>query len=381
MNNINRLRTLGLMSGTSLDGVDIALIETDGVDIFDYGRAYTVPYEEELSEQIRSILGLKPDTEENALKISLIENKLTSFHAEVVKEFISSEEEPVDLIGFHGHTIFHEPENHYTHQIGDGQLLADLTRIRVVNRFRNADVVAGGQGAPLVPIFHAALCAKMEKPVAVLNIGGVSNITWIGANGEMMAFDTGPGNAPVNDWVRKHAGLHMDYNGKLAISGKINEPILANLMKHKYFAKYPPKSIDRNIFNEKLEHLEGLSLEDGAATATAFTAEAVAYSMSFFLPIEPKRLIVCGGGANNPTMVRFIRQRLPKNIEVLTAREVDWNSDAIEAQAFAYLAARRLVNLPITFPSTTGAPIPLAGGVIHEPSALQSERVKSKNKQ
>ena len=366
MDIIKSVRALGLMSGTSLDGVDIALIKTDGIDVYDFGRAYTVPYDDSLREQIRSILGLKPDTEQNAAKISLVENLLTAFHAEVVKDFLSAEDEPVDVIGFHGHTIHHEPENHYTHQIGDGQLLADLTGIKVVNRFRNADVCAGGQGAPLVPVYHAALCADMEKPVAVLNIGGVSNITWIGSTGEMLAFDTGPGNAPVNDWVLKHAGMHMDYNGKLAISGKVNEPILSVLMKHKYFAKYPPKSIDRNIFNEKLEHLEGLSLEDGAATATAFTAEAVAYSISFFLPEPPKKLIISGGGANNPTMVRFIRRRLP-DIEVTTGREIGWNCEAMEAQAFAYLAVRRLAGLPITFPTTTGVSEPLPGGEIHTP--------------
>lgn len=363
MDTIRSVRVIGLMSGTSLDGVDIALIETDGIDIYAFGRAYTVPYDDELREAIRSVLGTKPDTEENRQRIKAVEETLTRFHAEVVKDFLAAEYEPVGLIGFHGHTIHHEPENHYTHQIGNGQLLADLTGIKVVSRFRNADVLAGGQGAPLVPVFHAALCAEMEKPVAVLNIGGVANITWIGANGEMLAFDTGPGNAPVNDWVLRHGGMHMDYNGRLAISGKINERILANLMKHKYFAQYPPKSIDRNLFNEKLEHLEGLSLEDGAATATAFAAEAVSYSVSFYLPEAPKSLIVCGGGANNPTMVRFIRQRLP-GIEVKTARDVGWNSDAIEAQAFAFLAARRLAGLPITFPTTTGAPEPLMGGEI-----------------
>lgn len=360
------MRAIGLMSGTSLDGVDIALIKTDGVDVYEYGRAYTVPYEEKLRESLRSVLGIRPDTPENVARLTLVENNLTAFHAEIVKEFLEGEDEPVDIIGFHGHTVCHDPKNRYTHQIGDGQMLADLTGVRVVNRFRNADVCAGGQGAPLVPIYHAALCAEMERPVAVLNIGGVSNITWIGANGEMLAFDTGPGNAPINDWVLKHAGMHMDYNGKLAISGTVNERILASLMKHKYFGVYPPKSIDRNLFNEKLEHLEGLSLEDGAATATAFAAEAIAYSISFFLPERPKRLIICGGGAGNPTMVRFIRSRLAE-MEVLTAKDMGWNSDAIEAQAFAYLAVRRMGAMPITFPSTTGAPEPLPGGEIHEP--------------
>ena len=283
-----------------------------------------------------------------------IENALTEFHIAAARE-IMFDVEGINLIGFGGHVVCHKPKEHILYQIGDGQKMADALQVKVVSKFRDADILAGGQGAPLAAIYHGALAQKMEKPIVFVDIGGISSLTWIGQNGEMIAFDTGPGNAPVNDWVLKHAGMHMDYNGKLAISGKINESILNSLMKHKYFAKYPPKSIDRNIFNEKLEHLEGLSLEDGAATATAFAAEAISYSVSFFLPEPPKKIIVSGGGANNPTLIRFIRQRLPK-IEIETAKEVGWNLDAIEAQAFAYLAVRSYFGLPITFPGTTGHP-------------------------
>lgn len=366
MDIIKSIRAIGLMSGTSLDGVDIALIKTDGVDVYEFGRAYTVPYDEALREELRSILGLRPDTPEDEAKILAAEQNLTQFHAEIVKDFLEGEHEAVDVIGFHGHTVHHEPINHYTHQIGDGQLLANLTGIKVVNRFRNADVRAGGQGAPLVPVYHVALCADLEKPVAILNIGGVSNLTWIGANGEMLAFDTGPGNAPVNDWVLKHGGMYMDYNGRLAISGKVDEHIISILMKHKFFGQYPPKSMDRNLFKEKLEHLEGLSLADGAATATAFAADAIAYSINFYLPEAPKSLIICGGGANNPTMVRFIRQRL-SHVGVKTAKDLNLNCDAIEAQAFAYMAVRRLSGLPISFPTTTGVSEPLIGGEVFYP--------------
>ena len=361
------------MSGTSLDGVDIAAITTDGVDVYEFGSAMTVPYEEELREKIRSVLGLKPDTAENIARLQEAEHDLTLFHAEVVKEFLDIYGGDYDLIGFHGHTIYHDPQNRYTHQIGDGQLLADLTKIKVVNRFRNADVAAGGQGAPLIPVYHAALCAEMNKPVAVLNIGGVSNITWIGHNGEMLAFDTGPGNAPINDWVLRHGGMHMDYNGKLAIQGKVNEKIVNALMRHKFFAQYPPKSIDRDIFKDKLENLEGLSLEDGAATATAFTAEAIAYSLAMYVPQLPEKLIVCGGGAKNPTLMRFIRQRL-HNVEVVSASELGWNTDAVEAQGFAYMAVRRLNNMPISFPGTTGVPVPMVGGEIHKPESSGDHR-------
>lgn len=355
------------MSGTSLDGIDIAAITTDGFDVYDYGPAITVPYDECLREQIRSILGKKPDTPEDKTQIEAVEEELTRFHAQVVKEFIGDYDEKIDVIGFHGHTIGHQPQEHYTCQIGNGQLLADLTGIKTVNHFRNADIAAGGEGAPLVPVFHNALCNNLEKPIGIVNIGGVSNITWIGNNGEMLAFDTGPGNAPINDWVLKHAGQHMDYNGKLAISGKIDGKVLAALMRHKFFALYPPKSIDRDIFKDKLEHLEGLSLEDGAATATAFTAESIAYSCAMYLPEMPKIIVICGGGASNPTLIRFLRQRLEK-VEVKTANELGWNSDAMEAQAFAFLAVRRLYNLPISFPSTTRVPEPMVGGEIHNPS-------------
>ena len=275
--------------------------------------------------------------------------------------------QPYDLrfVEWGDRLVVYDGSNRYIHYpLGRWTPPEELNEIS--GAFRKADVLAGGQGAPLVPVFHVALSAEMEKPLAILNIGGVANITWIGRNGEVLAFDTGPGNAPVNDWVLKHSGQHMDYNGKLAISGQINGKVLASLMRHKYFAKYPPKSIDRNIFHEKLEHLEGLSLEDGAATATAFCAEGVAYSCAMYLPEMPKIMIVCGGGANNPTIIRFLRQRLPQ-VEIKTARDVGWNSDALEAEAFAFLAARRLYGLPATYPSTTGAVEPIICGEIYSP--------------
>ena len=366
MDIIKTVSALGLTSGTALDGVDAALISTDGVDVYNFGRCVSVPYDDDLREKIRSVLGKKPDTPENAAAIGEVEEAVTRFHAEVVRDFIETCGEKIDVIGFEGHTIYHDPAGHYTHQIGDGALLARLTGIRGVSRFHNADILAGGQGAPLVPVYYAALCADMGKPIAVVNIGGVSNITWIGSMGEMIAFDTGPGNAVINDWVLKHGGMHMDYNGKLAITGKVHEQILASLMRHKFFAQYPPKAIDRGLFKEKLEHLEGLSLEDGAATATAFIAEAVAYSLLLYLPEIPKTLIVCGGGAKNPTIVRFLRQRLP-DIEIRTAFEDGVDVNAIEAQAVAYLAVRRLYHLPVSFPTTTGVPEPMVVGEVSDP--------------
>lgn len=366
MDVIKKIKALGLMSGSSLDGIAAAVITTDGVDIYDIGRSIIVPYDDDLRERLQAILGKKPDTPEQVSEFKEIETEITQAHFLAAQEVIDYIGTPVDVIGFHGHTILHDPKNHYTCQLGNGQQLANLTHTKVINHFSNADILSGGQGAPLVPIYHAALVNNFAKPVAVINIGGISDITWVGGNGELIAFDVGPGNAPVNDWVRRHAGQQMDYDGKLAITGHIHEKVLTNLMRHKFFAKYPPKSIDRDIFKDKLEHLEGLNLEDGAATATAFIAEAIVYSLAMYLPSEPKQVIICGGGAKNPTLIRFLRQRLEK-VEVLTAGDFGWRADTMEAQAFAYLAARRLYCLPNSFPSTTGAPEPIVGGEVYLP--------------
>lgn len=367
MDSIKTQRALGLMSSSSLEGVNVAVISTDGIDVYDFGPSFKVPYDDALRERLRSLLGKRPDGEA-AEEIAAAERELTAFNAEIVRDVISAYDEKIDVIGFHGLTLLHQPAEHYTCQIGDGDMLAELTGIKVVNRFRNTDVAAGGQGAPLSPVYHAALAAKFEKPVCFVNIGGISSLTWIGSNGELLAFDTGPGNAAVDDWVLKHGGMHMDYNGKLAITGAIDGHVLASLMRHKYFGLYPPKSVDRNLFQDKLEHLEALSLADGAATATAFVAESIAYSLAMYVPEAPKEVIICGGGACNPTLLRFLRQRL-EHIDVKTAEEAGWKSNALEPQAFAFMAVRRLNMLPASFPATTGVPEPLICGQIHEPPA------------
>ena len=367
MNEIKTINALGLMSKSSLDGITTALIATDGVDIYDTYSQETTPYDDELREKISKVRGLRPEDSEEANKRLLeVEQELTEFHAKVANEFISSSEKKVDIIGFRGHTTFRDPANHYINEIGSGKLLANLTKIDVINSFSRADIFAGGQGGPLYPAFHDALCRNFEKPVAVLTIGGTTSLTWLDKNGEMIAFETGPGTAQINDWVYKKGGQIMDYNGKLAITGTIDEKIVATLMRHKYFAKYPPKTADIRMFNDKLEHLSGLSLEDGAATVTAFVAESVAYAVNFYLPEQPKELIICGGGAKNPTLSRFIRQRL-NNTEIKTGFDIGWDNESIEAQAFAYLAVRRLYNMPATFPSTTGAFEPIICGQIHKP--------------
>lgn len=374
---IKPLTAMGLMSGTSMDGVDAALLVTDGVDIFEYGKALNRPYDMEMRAALRSVMGEEGCKDPE--RVRDVERKMTLFHAEVVRELLEHaglRPEDVDVLGFHGQTVLHRPEEHMSIQIGDGELLAAETHIPVVNRFHNSDLANGGQGAPLLPSYHAALTRDMEKPVAVLNIGGVANVTWIGANGELIAFDTGPGNALIDDWMMKKHGTNMDFDGNMAAAGTVNEKIVAAMMKRPYFKKQPPKSLDRNEFAERvMGNLEGATVADGAATLTAFTAEAAAASARDFLPQPPKRWIVCGGGANNPTLMRMLRQKLGVLVQI--ARDVGWDGDFVEAQGFAFLAVRSLFGLPISFPGTTGVPHSMCGGLYHPLPGLPKEKPKN----
>lgn len=362
MNNIKTYSTLGIMSSTSFEGVSLAQLETDGIDIKSCGSAYMVPFEEELLEKIVKIDGHRADeSPDYANLIRKTEIEFTECCANLVRSFLQDNDLQVELLGFAGHTICHRPMEKYTHQIGDGKLLAELTGIDTVSNFRKADILNGGQGAPFSPVYYEALTAKESRPRVVIDIGGTTDISWFGNNGEMLAFVCGPGNAIINNWVAKHGAMQIDYNGRLAILGKVNEQILQKLMQHKYLSLTPPKACDRNMFNDKTEHLEGLSLEDGAATATAFVAEAIVASMSKFLPEMPVEVMICGGGAKNPTLMRFLRQRL-KGIEVKTVAEKGINVDAVDAQAAAFWAVRRMNQMPLSFPFTTGVTVPCICG-------------------
>ena len=365
MDLIKTQRVLGLMSSSSLDGVNAAVISCDGVDVFDFGVALNIPYDDDLCESLRFLQGQRRE-DIAPEKLQQIEQKFTAFNADIVQNIMADYGEKPDLIGFHGYTLLHEPQQHYTCQLGNAQALANQTGIKVVSCFRNADIRSGGQGAPLSAVFHASLGSRLTKPAAFLDIGGITSLTWLGVNGEIMAFDVGPGLAPLNDWVQKHGGQHTDYNGKLAVTGQVHADILSSLMRHKYLALPPPKALDRDLFKDKFEHLEGLSLSDGAATATAFIAETVAYSLALYVPEMPEVLIVYGAGAQNPTLVRFLRQKL-ENVEVKLAEDEGWKSSAFEAQAFAFLAARRLHGLPASYPATTGVPEPIVCGEIFNP--------------
>jgi anhydro-N-acetylmuramic acid kinase len=350
-------RTIGLMSGTSLDGVDAAWIDTDGERVIAFGPSVTIPYDDALRRDLRAILELAPTLAEDDPRLESAVARLTGRHVEAVRAL----DTPADLIGFHGQTILHQPDRRRTWQVGDAALLARETGIPVACDFRAADVAMGGEGAPLVPVYHAALARDLDRPLAVLNIGGVANVTWIGPDGALIAFDTGPGNGPLDDWTMRHTGERFDRDGALAASGTVDDAVLRRLMAHPYFQRLPPKSLDRLDFSRALEGsgLDGLSPADGAATLAAFTAAAAAAAI---LPGRPKRWLVCGGGRHNPAIMSALRDTLAVQVDAV---EVEgWDGDALEAQCFGFLAARVARGLPLSFPGTTGVPSPQTGGRI-----------------
>ncbi len=361
---------IGLMSGTSMDGVDVALIETDGRNEVRQGPSLFRPYGAADRKLLRAALDEAVGIEDRAARppaILACEQMVTSRHAEAVERFLEQHEveaSRVDVVGFHGQTVIHRPREGLTVQIGDGQALADRIGIRVAFDFRAADVAAGGEGAPVVPVYHRALieAAGLKGPVAFLNIGGVANVTYVDDGHDPIACDTGPGNALLDDLMHARAGKPMDRGGRTAAKGRVNEAALERLLAHPYFEKRPPKSLDRNEFSKKV--VDELLLEDAAATLTAFTAASVARLLAH-LPGTPGELVVCGGGARNPTLMRELGQRL--GCKVSTAEQHGWSVDAMEAQAFAYLAVRSMEGLPITFPTTTGVSAPHGGGVLVTP--------------
>ncbi len=353
---------IGLMSGTSLDGLDAALIRSNGVDMVECGKSLSLPLAGELQQALRMAVRQEGD-------IAAIEREFTLRNVELIEKLLDKagmQPQEISVIGFHGQTISHQPEQGITRQIGDGALLAETIGIDVVNDFRSADMAAGGQGAPLVPLYHAALVQEMDLPLAVLNIGGIANVTWIGEEREkLIAFDTGPGNVLLNEWVLRHCGQEYDEGGEVALAGKADEPVLQKMLSLTFFAKPPPKSLDRHDFDDLLQLLDGMSVEDGAATLAALTAQAVALAQQHF-PYPPKQWLVAGGGRHNPAIMQQLQQRL--NAVVKPVEAVGWDGDALEAQAFAYLALRSLAGLPLTLPATTGASCEVTGGVFYPAS-------------
>lgn len=352
---LQRFLTVGLMSGTSMDGIDAALVRTDGHGFVEPLGFIFTPYARAFRDRLRAVLGGVGD-------VQSVEEELTDLHAEAVASLLRAQEvEPaaVDLIGFHGHTILHAPDRRHTWQIGDGARLAAATCIDVVHDFRTADVQAGGQGAPLVPLYHQALASDMDRPLAILNIGGVANITWLGEGPlDVVAFDTGPGNALIDDLVLSRTGEPYDDGGRIAGAGHVDDDMLARLLNHPYFAAPPPKSLDRDAWAKAA--MTNLSTEDAAATLTAFTAETIIRALDH-VPAKPKRWLICGGGRRNETLMWMLADRLD-GVPVAPVDGQGWNGDALEAEAFAYLAVRSRLGLPLSLPGTTGVPEPLTGG-------------------
>jgi anhydro-N-acetylmuramic acid kinase len=363
------LTAIGLMSGTSMDGIDVALVRTDGSRALERGPARSYPYDDDMRGRLKAALAYAADLEERTARpgtLAAVERELTERHAAAVNDFLEAtgiDKSLVDVIGFHGHTVLHRPEARLTVQIGDAALLARLTGCQVVSDLRAADVAAGGQGAPLAPVYHRALAIRLpQRPVVFVNIGGVANVTWIGSNGELLAFDTGPGNALMDDWAARHTGRACDENGALARSGVADEAALRRYLAHPYFAEPVPRSLDRGDFT--LEPLKGLDAATGAATLARVTAGAIARARAWFK--APATLwVVCGGGRRN----RFLMELLAWHLDapVVPAEAIGIDGDSLEAEAWGYLAVRSLKRQPITFPTTTGVPKPLTGGVRHKP--------------
>ncbi|MEZ5765257.1 MAG: anhydro-N-acetylmuramic acid kinase [Xanthobacteraceae bacterium] len=364
------LRAIGLMSGTSMDGVDVALIETDGERVTLFGpsgyRAYANKERDLLRQALADAQAMSARDERPGV-LAEAERLVTDAHRDAVEDFLKANgvaRDSIHVVGFHGQTVLHRPERRLTVQIGDGAWLAKAVGLPVVYDLRAADVAAGGQGAPLVPVYHRALAQRIERPgpVCVVNIGGVSNITYIDGN-DLIACDVGPGNALLDDFMLKTTGKAIDHDGALAATGRTDEGWIAEALKLPFFAKKPPKSLDRNDF-ARLQ-LPQMSPADRAATLTAFTAASIAKIVEL-LPRRPRAGSSPAAARNNPTLMRMLAERVaPARIE--TAASAGWQGDAIEAQAFAFLAVRSLKGLPLTFPGTTGVAAPLTGGVLVRP--------------
>lgn len=339
---------LGLMSGTSMDGVDVGPLHTDGQDMAIAGPNSFTPYPDEVRNALRACMGLSSDPDGRVARAAEL---VTDWHIKAVREFQQKCAEPIELIGFHGQTIFHDPARGKTWQIGDGQKLADALGIDVIYDFRSADMKAGGQGAPLIPLYHQVLVKNLEQPVGVLNVGGVANVTWIDGN-TVIACDTGPGNALIDDWMLKKTGAAIDRDGRAALAGKIDQPRIDHWLQDAYFSKRAPKSLDRNAFAAC--RVDDLSIEDGAATLAAFTAQSVMRALQM-MPAFPKQLIVAGGGRHNQAIMNQLTH-------AINADDLGWSGDSLEAEGFAYLAMRSKLNLPLSLPTTTGCKTPTTGG-------------------
>ncbi len=355
---------VGTISGTSADGIDLAEIGTDGHTIGRFGPAETIAYRPATRESVLEAAGRKGEGREDWPRIA---RDVTEDHAGAIRAFIERHTLKPDAVVFHGQTVWHDPKAAETVQLGDPQGLADTLDLPVIGDVRLADMKAGGEGAPLVPVFHRALAKTLvgtdREPLCFLNIGGVSNLTFIDGDG-LLAFDIGPGNALLDDWIRQHGAGDFDAGGVIAAKGMADEARLSEALTHPFLSEPGPKSLDRYSFSGSF--VDGMGLEDGAATLMTFTAEVIAKAEGL-LPRKPYLWLVCGGGRLNPVLMQALRDRLSG--DVVSADDFRIDGDALEAQAMAFLGARLKAGLPTTFPETTGAGQPVIGGKVYLPVA------------
>ncbi|MDC0897843.1 anhydro-N-acetylmuramic acid kinase [Candidatus Pelagibacter sp.] len=374
----NKLYTaIGLMSGTSMDGVDVSLIRSDGfnefTNILDEYFEYNESLHRELIELRNSIININ-DLKQHSSRLNKLEREITVFHSKIVSDLCIKYQDEIDFVGFHGQTIFHNPEQNISKQLGDGKLMSQLVKKKVIYDFRQEDIVNKGQGAPLTPIFHNLLSRRVNEkhqinfPICFLNIGGISNITKIIKKDEKLeenleAFDSGPGNCMIDEWIRKNSKNNFDESGSIAKSGKINQLILNQAIDNFKIDSFD-KSLDVKDFD--ISFARGLSLEDGCATITNFTAYLIAKGIEHAngSNVEPIKFLVCGGGRKNTFLIQTIKDYLlhKKNISLNSIDNYDLNGDYIESQAFGYLSIRSFLKLPISYPKTTGCELPTVGG-------------------
>jgi anhydro-N-acetylmuramic acid kinase len=357
------MRILGFMSGTSLDGVDAAILSTDGEVIHDFGPTHLTAFTMEERTVLKSATEqfVATGTAEAAL-LAKADDIVVDAHIRCARALLSAPDAgQIELIGYHGQTLLHRPEQKRSVQIGDPAKIARAFGVDVVADVRQADIAAGGEGAPLVPVYHAALAQRIEAsgPIAFLNVGGVANFTYVGRNGDIIALDTGPGNGMLDLMVQKRGLGRYDDGGALAANGAVNQAVLEQLLSHPYFERKGPKSLDRYDF--PLDVVDSLSAADAAATLVAFTAASVALGARA-LPIRPVLWIVCGGGRHNPVIMKALRETLGV---CENADDFGLRGDFIEAEAIGFIAARSVRGLPVTFPQTTGVPTPMGAGHLY----------------
>jgi anhydro-N-acetylmuramic acid kinase len=355
--------SLGLMSGTSGDGVDVALLKTDGYNFLQPLDAQVFSYPKGLADKLQTFLQKKQNHLLHNNIVNQLSDDITNFHIKCVEDFFNkytdSDIRSLDLIGFHGQTIYHNPTEKITLQIGCGETIAKHFGITTIGNFRQNDIDNGGQGAPIAPVFHKAISVNLTKPLVILNIGGVSNITYISKN-DLIACDVGTGVALINDWIKQKTTFNFDEDGKYGLKGNVNQKIIDLFLNDSYFKILPPKSLDRNHFSYIMPYLKDLSLEDGSATLAACSAIGVKKNLEFF-PKNPSKIYVAGGGRLNLAIIDFLKKYL--DIEVFLIDNIGWSGDFIEAYMMSYLAVRSYLNLDITFPKTTGVKKAISGGI------------------